>query len=257
VRELTLANIDKLMNLIHKIILLVISTLAILSCNNQNNRKVIKDDAIIQKEKMLFSTYSDSSDFQREYACGCESNQENLDCDTIILSNNAMLYWKINCDFASYCFENNNRITYLKTSSDFELIERIGLTFIKEYKDYLFFVDELISGCCTPPDIVFLNKYDASEINRIPSSQFVYENIEKDYVTYFQDDKLTKFIFHNLKTNTRKMTVIEEGLILNSIQNNKALYISDVLSLIENDKSIKLELNITSDSRKIINIKSW
>jgi len=239
-------------------ILLILSVTTIIGCNNVNSIEEITKAPIITEQTVQISTHSDNSKLKPNFVCDCESNEDDiLDCDTTLLSNNALLYWKINCDSAVYCFENNNKIRYLKSGSDYFLINRIGLTYIEEYNDYLFFKDELISGCCTPPDLVFLNKIDASEINRIPSSHFVFGNPEKDYITYFQDDSLTEFIFHDLNTNRKNMTVLENNIVLRAIDNNSIIHVNDLVNINDDGNEIILELEITPKVYKEFKIKSW
>jgi len=234
-------------------ILLILSVTTITACNNLNSIEEITKDTI-KKGK---TTHSDNSNFNQGFICDCKSNEEEvLNCDTILLSNNAILYWKINCDSAVYCFENNKKTRSLKSGSDYFLIDKIGLIFIEEYNDYLFFIDELISGCCTPPDLVFLNKIDASEINRIPSSHFVFGNPEKDYVTYFQDDSLTQFIFHDLNNDKKNMTVLENNIVLRAIDNNSNIHVKDLININDDHNQIILELEITPNVFKKIKIQS-
>ena len=240
-----------------KNILFLLLCLNLFSCNTKNTTNDptnnTKTDPLIQETIKHESTFTNTYDFEEYNDCDCANNErEILDCDTTFLTNNAMLYWQINCDSVAYCFENNKKIVYLKSGSDYSLIERIDLVFIKEYDDYLFFVNELISGCCTPPDLVFLNKEDATEINRIPRAQFVYGNPEVDYVTYFQNENLTEFIFLNLKTNKKYKTIFDEGIIENAVQNNShAIHINDVLTINENGDTINLALNVNPDSIRI------
>lgn len=178
--------------------------------------------------------------------CECnEQTTDNYDCDTITLSNNAILYWKINCDLVEYCFEKNSKITTIYSNQYYD--HRLGMSFKKEYDDYLYFVNQVISGCCTPPELVFLDKNNASEINKISSDNFIYANSEKDYIIYFKDTTLTSVTYHNLKTNKKSLTNIG-NIMEKSINNNSINHVTDLLNIETNKEKVKLEVQIDSNT---------
>ncbi len=114
-----------------------------------------------------------------ESQCDClelgliEENQYN--CDTTFFDNGAFLYWQLNCDSTWLTFENRQKVI-LKSCEKEMLLEckRIGLLFIKEYPNYILFIHEWISGCCTTPDLVFISKENGLELNRVSKYQFIW-----------------------------------------------------------------------------------
>jgi len=160
-----------------------------------------------------------------------------------------MLYHIVTEDSITYYFENRNKKNILKSGRNLRLMEQTGLIFIKEYTDYLFFIHEWISGCCTPPDLVFIDKNDSKELIRINHDNFIYENQEKDYVMYFNDTTQTHFIYHNLETNKKQSIEFKEKEVKNSAVKNEVLeihYLFEVYNL--KDGIIKIEFKNASNS---------
>ncbi|WP_373397828.1 hypothetical protein V8V91_25460 [Algoriphagus halophilus] len=137
--------------------------------------------------------------FSQQLECACDSmeiaEENRYKCEIQNFQNGSQLYWQWNCDSSWLTFENKEKV--ILKSCENETVygcQRAGLGFLKEYKNYLLFQYEWISGCCASPDMVFINKETGKEIKRIPHEQFVWGDIEKDYLLYFSDSTFTSLI---------------------------------------------------------------
>ena len=162
--------------------------------------------------------------------------------DTIRLSNGAMLYYKWNCDSTWLTFERNNKQIILKSCSDFDpiLCSRLGLNYIKEYSNYLLFIHKWISGCCTPPDLVFIDKETGKEKKRITNDLFVWGDADKDYALYFSDSTYTNLIYLNYNTDQKFTYQFNEEIISKTVQKYSVLKLSDLFSNFRNDNEFFL-----------------
>lgn len=160
--------------------------------------------------------------YQEELDCTCENKK--YDCDILELENGAKLYWQRNCDSAWFTFENKNKII-LKMCEDelFESCQKTGLNFLKEYPNYLLFQYRWVSGCCQPPDVVFISKDKGTEINRVYSSQFVWGDIDENYLLYFSDTTYTELIFLNHNSEKKNSIDFKSGVVLTSGKENNVL----------------------------------
>lgn len=95
--------------------------------------------------------------------CSCEKDKflnEIINCDTTRFDNGSILYWSFNCDSSWLTFERPNKIKKILFSlDDFkQYTGRLGFTFAKEYKNKFLIQNNVISGCCTPPEYYLFDK---------------------------------------------------------------------------------------------------
>lgn len=157
--------------------------------------------------------------------------------DTTYLSNGSILYYKWNCDSTWLTFEGKNK-RIIKSCSDEDpiLCSRTGLSFIKEYPNYLLFAHYWISGCCTPPDVVFIDKKTGEEKKRIENSLFVTGDADKDYLLYFSDTTYTSLVYLNHSTNKKSYYRFDKGEVLESMRKNAILQLSDIFYKFKKEK---------------------
>ncbi|MGE5436664.1 MAG: hypothetical protein ACM3O3_05500 [Syntrophothermus sp.] len=157
-------------------------------------------------------------------------NPENqYKCDTTLFSNGAKMYWQWNCDSAWLVFENKEKVV-LKSCEESNVYEcgRTGLNYLKEYPNYLLFQYKWISGCCTPPDIIFINKVNGSELKRITNDLFVWGNIEEDYVLHFSDSTYTRLIYLDNNTDKEYILRFDKEQVNKSAAKNPVLQLADL-----------------------------
>ena len=158
--------------------------------------------------------------------------------DTTFFTNGSFLFYQWNCDSTWLTFENEERIV-LKSCNycDPILCSRLGLNYVQEYPKYLLFVHNWISGCCTPPDIVFIDKQTGREKGRITHDLFVWGDSEENYTLYFSDTTFRELIYLNHKSGIKFNYSFNEGVVLNSAMEHSVLHISELFKkfCIDND----------------------
>ena len=188
--------------------------------------------------------------FSQGVNCNCdqiEINPENqYKCDTIIFENGAMLYWQWNCDSAWLTFENTKQLI-LKTCEKMNVYEcnRTGLNFLKEYPNYLLFQHKWTSGCCTPPDLIFLNKETGKEFKRISNSQFIWGDIDENYALYFSDTTYTRLIYLDNNTDKQYIYQFDKEEVNKSGTKNHVIQLTDLFKHFKKDDKF-FEFDFTS-----------
>jgi len=220
------------------------------SCNEQKSNN---EDAPVSSPESLEM----SQDTLTTSTCDCsDETLIYLNCDTTFLSNNSMLYWSYECDSVFYFFENDGVLNSLKSGSHYGLISEIGMTFIKEYDHYLYFIEEHISGCCAPPDIVLLDTNDASEIYRVYADLYVFADVEKNYILHFKNDNFKELVFYDLAKNKKQQFSLKSLEVRRAANEMKPLHIKDLFTISNSIPSyIDIELNTGIDISEKIKIK--
>lgn len=173
--------------------------------------------------------------FSQESSCGCDNRKNSAEnqfkCDTILFSNGAKIYWQWNCDSAWLMFENQEKII-LSSCEEVNVYEceRTGLNFLKEYPNYLLFQYKWISGCCTSPDIVLINKVDGIEMKRITNDLFVWGDIDENYVLSFSDSTYTNLIYLDNDTDKEYTLRFENTQVDKSVAENQVLQLADLFN---------------------------
>ncbi|WP_083693632.1 hypothetical protein [[Flexibacter] sp. ATCC 35103] len=102
--------------------------------------------------------------------CFCDKNklmnESTVDCDTIKLKNNYLLYWRFNCDRIWLTLEKPNKSKIVINEVDvvfYSYTYRLGYHLIKDYKNKLLFR----SGCPAngPCIFVLINKKNGKKIS--------------------------------------------------------------------------------------------
>lgn len=201
--------------------------------------------------------------YSQKLECDCDSMEiaeENLyKCEYQNFENGSRLYWQWNCDSAWLTFENKEKVI-LKTCENETIYscQRTGLSFLKEYPNYILFQHKWISGCCASPDIVFISKETGKEIDRVLQDQFVWGDIEQNYLLYFSDTTFTSLIMLNHLTDKKYLMKFAPNQIENSARQNKVLRLTDLFKNIEkneNELGFILRLDNGQMTQKRIELK--
>ncbi len=178
-------------------------------------------------------------------------------CDTTRLTNGSKLYYQWNCDSTWLTFENKEQVI-LKSCTDIDpiLCSRIGLNYTKEYPRYLLFIHNWISGCCTPPDLVFIDKLTGKEKERITNDLFVWGEADKNYALYFSDSTFTELIYLDHEMDKKHTYWFKEGKVLKSVSKNEVMQLSDLFKNFKKDKELfVLDFKIETGEIERITIK--
>ncbi|MNU20774.1 hypothetical protein D3C71_90270 [compost metagenome] len=111
-----------------------------------------------------------SSEYVWAQACSCVSKPDIADfmpCHKIPFDNGASLSWQYNCDSSWLTFESiqhRKRVIFSLEAPLMELSGRLGYTHIQEYKSTFLVQNNVISGCCTPPEFHLYNKQNGKKL---------------------------------------------------------------------------------------------
>ncbi|MEO9257834.1 MAG: hypothetical protein ABI207_05590 [Crocinitomicaceae bacterium] len=178
------------------------------------------------------------------------SSENEYFCDTTVFTNGSKLYYQWNCDSTWLTFENKEKII-LKSCLDSDpiLCSRIGLNFIKEYPNYLLFVYKWASSGSWSPDLVFIDKENVQEKNRISSGQFVWGDTDENYALYFSDTTFSELIYLDHESDKEYMYLFKDNEVLNSIKKNKVIQLNDLFKDIKKTNEL-LTFNFINENNK-------
>ncbi|WDF80396.1 hypothetical protein PQ469_10300 [Mucilaginibacter sp. KACC 22773] len=154
-------------------------------------------------------------------ACGTDSNlNEIIDCKSTIFKNGARLYWQFNCDSSWLTFKAVNgrkRILFSLDSSLMELTGRLGYIYAAEYK-YVFLIRQnLISGCCDPPEFILFNKNTGRQKSLLGRLVF-YSHDSKYPIVISLGPNSNSLIIFNVDTHKKYSIALPRGRLSKSIK---------------------------------------
>lgn len=167
--------------------------------DKQNNSKadvhVATAEAFLEDQIESDSTSDDS--------CKYSVAQYKYILDTNFLSTGAKVYWATFCDSIVLYFETSSGVkTKLNDNQmSIDYLDRLGESFGKEYRDYALFIQRVISGCCTPPNILFRDKHTGRIMDTIYSGYNILYDYEHDILISYIDDNYDQIRILKLKQN--------------------------------------------------------
>jgi len=183
--------------------------------------------------------------------CTCELNPElavNISCKAVVLNNQSKIYWQYNCDSSWLTFKNSKGLIKILYSLERALMDytgRLGFSYAAEYKSTFLIQNNVISGCCDPPEFILFDKANGKEKINLGRLVFYSEFKNYPFVVYFENNK---YAFEGKESR-------ENNLILRNIDNNKTFKIKLPSSRIKTTMAITEE-NFPEhliDETKIIN----
>jgi len=152
--------------------------------------------------------------------CHCDSNQElneAISCEPIIFKNKAKLYTQFNCDSSWLTFQNKNgKKTIIYTlESLVELTGRLGYSYATEYKATFLIQNNVISGCCDPPEFVLFDKENGKEKLYLGRVIFYSESAKYPFVAYFKNSNYKSFDGNNIDYNNVTLRNVDNNKVYN------------------------------------------
>jgi len=120
--------------------------------------------------------------------CRCDTDtllSEIISCDTIKFDNKAALYWSFNCDSSWLTFKsptNKEEIIFSLGEGLQNMTGRLGYIYAQEYKKAFLIQNNVISGCCSPPDFYLYDKKTGELKANLGRVVFYSENKRKPFV---------------------------------------------------------------------------
>lgn len=97
-------------------------------------------------------------------SCKCEADpqlKEIINCAPILFDNHAQLFWSFNCDSSWLTFQSPSTkcvVIYSLAGPLESLTGRLGYIYQQEFRNTFLIQNNVISGCCSPPEFYLLDK---------------------------------------------------------------------------------------------------
>ncbi len=172
--------------------------------------------------------------------CKCDRDSVNLNinCDTILFDNHAMLYWNYNCDSSWLTFKNqDNKVVLFSLGAELMWYTgNIGYSHFIEYKSMFLGVYQTISGCCSPPDYYLHDKTSGKLIRYLGPAIFASADKNFPYVVSFanspnldsMDLDYNTLVIYNIETGKEAKMKIAKGDIKRAIESSSSLSFDDI-----------------------------
>lgn len=154
--------------------------------------------------------------------------------DTMSTVTGSLIYWQYNQDSSWLNFEDINGVKTILNTMYCPMMGytyKLGMQRYDVYPKYAVFYEEIISGCCTPPNVVFLDNSNAKELKRIDSYSFI--RLDEDFCMFFKDTSLNTASFIDLKTDTKTDVIFPIGLFVSKMESSENTYPRDFFNEIE------------------------
>lgn len=155
--------------------------------------------------------------------CGCKSQpelNEIISCKKTIFKNGAKIYRQFNCDSSWVVFKNKNKKKQILYTLNglVELSERLGYVNWFEYKNTFLIQNNVISGCCDPPEYILFDKENGILKKEIGPILFYSENLKFPIVVSLDINSNDFLNFINLDTNKNFKIKLPKGRIDKTLQ---------------------------------------
>lgn len=174
--------------------------------------------------------------FKLSYSQHCSCSQEPelkevISCNPTIFKNKAKIFWQYNCDSAWLVFKSLSGKTvslYSLQAGLKDMAERLGYFYVAEYKSTFLIQNNLISGCCTPPEFILFEKTNGKKRASLGRLIFFSEDASHPIVLYFQNNQsvgsdntkssFNNIILKNVNTNSTYKIQLPKGRIWSTLQ---------------------------------------
>ena len=197
--------------------------LSIISCTNRTsttNDETIDSSALLQEIAAIYDQQVPVEEYYDVYL---------PPTDTTFFEQGAFLYWQNESDSSWLTLETTQGGKQIMNYNQFGYWDQLGTVFIKEYENYLFFIHEWISGCCTTPDYILIDKTTGNELKRIKSEQAIYASAKEDFLLYFSDSTLTEMHYFDLNMEDDYQFDMKQYRLEESAQSFGAINLNDFI----------------------------
>jgi len=143
--------------------------------------------------------------------CSCDSNlrlKDEISCKSILFHNKARLYRQYNCDSSWMVFQSKIGRKKILDSSVNELVDltgRLGYSYVTEYRSTFLIQNNVISGCCDPPEFILFDKQTGNLKDNLGRLIFYSENSKYPVVMYLQNNNYKSFESRNMDNSFIKV----------------------------------------------------
>lgn len=183
-----------------------------------------------------------------EWSCGCSEDttlSKIIDCKQKPLDNGCKIYWNYDCYSSRIIFqdkENEKRVLFTLDKYEMEYSGSLGHTDFQEYKTTFLFTNEVVPGCCTPPEYYLYNKNNGHLIKKLGRAIYVSPKKNLPFVVSLDEHIVNKSVVHslivyNLETKKHFDISLPKGDIIKGRTNNNLIYSEHLFSDIELTKN--------------------
>jgi len=170
--------------------------------------------------------------------CYCNSDStinEVNKCDTLFFENNAKLLWNFNCDSSWLTFQSpqGNAVIIFSLGEGLQhLKSRIGFVDFIEYSNSFLVQNNVISGCCSPPNYFLFNKETGQITDTLDSVLYISENKQIPIAVSIgssdsranESTTYNSLWIYNLNTLEKNVLLIPENEISVALKRTKQMY---------------------------------
>jgi hypothetical protein len=192
--------------------------------------------------------------------CNCDTDStlsEMVTCFKVKFSNHAKIYRQFNCDSSWLTFENNKGIKttlYSLESGLIEATEKLGYQYAAEYKATFLIQNNLISGCCTPPEYLLFSKSTGTEIKNLGRLIFYSDQAQYPLVVSVGDTTFSTLKFYDVNSKKIFSIALSANKIKTTLKSSAQIYAEYLFESPEIRKSV---FYVTLNYRKPGNKEDW
>ncbi|MGC4102577.1 hypothetical protein [Ferruginibacter sp.] len=210
----------------------------------------------------VVSLFFTTAVYSQQCSCATDSSlSEIISCEKILFKNNAQLYWQYNCDSSWLTFVSSAGKKNILYSLDDGLqiyTEKLGYSYAAEYNASFLIQNNLISGCCTPPEYLLFNKATGKEIKNLGSLIFYSEEIKYPLVVFIEPKKMNSLLFYNVNTQKNFSVALPVNKIATTLKKGAeryAEYLFEETDISQNTFSTSLRYQQPGNNDKWYNYK--
>ncbi len=184
--------------------------------------------------RLLFILLVCCSSLVKAQPCGCDTNvslNELINCSPIIFDNGAKLYWSFTCDSSWLTYENVKKRDILFSMEFVYYTGRLGFSYANEYKMYFLIRNDVISGCCSPPEYYLFDKETGKQNANLGRVLYIDTNKNQPIIVKITNSnytdktaKYTSITIHNIDTDKKYLIPLSAKEIDKALKNAGEMY---------------------------------
>lgn len=185
-------------------------------------------------KKLIFILLVVYSSIAKAQMCSCNTDSslnELIDCSPVIFDNGAKLFWSFSCDSSWLTYENAKKRDILFSMELVNYTGRLGFSYANEYKRYFLIRNDVISGCCSPPEYYLFDKETGKQKANLGRVLFIDTNNNQPIIVKITNsnytDKTTKYTsitIHNIDTEKKYLILLSANEIDDALKNAREMY---------------------------------
>lgn len=172
-------------------------------------------------------------------SCICDNDsllRDIISCTPVRFDNKATLSWNFNCDSSWLTFKSprgQKQVIFSLGDGLQNLTGRLGFIYIREYKNTFLIQNNVISGCCSPPEFFLYDKWTGTlrkSLGRIifyskdRSLPIIISVTNSNYNTSLAAQRYTSLTIYNVDKNKTYLLHLPKDEIESALQETETIY---------------------------------